>query len=47
MKMSRPDLVVPYIKQSTRDRIYPYIITIAIVVLTVLAIIANVIEGVA
>lgn len=45
MKMNRPDLVVPYQTQSFRDRVYPYVLTVAIIILTVLAVIYINVEG--
>ena len=41
MKMSRPDLVVPYLKKETRDQMYPFIITTAIILLIILIIISS------
>ena len=45
MKMSRPDLVVPYQEQPLGDKLYPYILTIAIVLATVVAVIMASMKG--
>lgn len=45
MKMSRPDLVVPYQKLPLRDKLYPYILTTAIVLATVVAVIMASMKG--
>ena len=45
MKMSRPDLVVPYQEQPLRDKLYTYILTTAIVFATVVAVIMVSMKG--
>ena len=45
MKMSRPDLVVPYQELPLRDKLYPYILTTAIVLATVVAVIMASVRG--
>ena len=46
MKMSRPDLVVPYQELPLRDKLYPYILTTAIVLATLVAVIMASMRGV-
>ena len=41
----RPDLVVPYQEQPLRDKLYPYILTTAIVLATIVAVIMASMKG--
>lgn len=45
MKMSRPDLVVPYRTVSMREKLYPSVITIAIALLTFLVLVSMSVKG--
>lgn len=46
MKMSRPDLVVPYKQMALRDRLYPYLLSGSIAIATVIVVIMASVKGV-
>lgn len=46
MKMSRPDLVVPYQELPLRDKLYPYFLSGAIAIATVIVVIMATMKGV-
>lgn len=45
MKMSRPDLVVPYRYTSIRDKLYPVVVTSAVVLVTFLIVVLANMKG--
>lgn len=46
MRMNRPDLVCPYDNCSLRDKLYPYVLTSGIVIITFLNLVLISVRGV-